>query len=296
MKERNYLASNNKVNGLIIEDAWCSRELPPPPAWLMLAFDLDGTENESDTIWKTVTAHIVMGSWRGGGNQFALGCFYRSRWMSVILASSHLGGSCVIYFMLLQCMCSWARLWVITHIIFFFFFFAGKKHSMLSFFFFFSLPSPAFQMSHFRWKGFYGSACMPIRNPQLQPRHNHTALAPVCVPLSPVFARRCWRQRRGNGAGCQIYIPPFLSARMGTSTSSPYCFSLLSPRNVTAAPQWAIKTIDPILYDTAALLCVSASSIISDPVILIAHKHKVRRGGEGRINNTVPFLHRHLMP
>lgn len=31
MKERNYLASNNKVNGLIIEEAWRSREPPPPP-------------------------------------------------------------------------------------------------------------------------------------------------------------------------------------------------------------------------------------------------------------------------
>lgn len=58
MKERNYLASNNKVNGLIIEEAWRSRA---PPSWLMLAFDSDGGENELDTIWKSVTAGIVMG-------------------------------------------------------------------------------------------------------------------------------------------------------------------------------------------------------------------------------------------
>lgn len=162
---------------------------------------------------------------------------------------------------------------------FFLFFSQGRStQCSLFLFIFFSLPSLAFQMSHFRWNSFYGSACMPIRNPQLQPRHNHTALAPACVPLSPVFACRCRRQRRGNGAGCQIYIPPFLSERIGTNASSTYCLSLLSPRNVTAAPRWAIKTIDPLLYDTAALLCVSTSSIISDPVILIAHKHKVGRG------------------
>lgn len=117
----------------------------------------------------------------------------------------------------------------------FFFFSRGRSTQCFLFLFFFSLPSLAFQMSHFRWNGFYGSACMPIRNPQLQPRHNHTALAIACVPLSPVFARRRRRQRRRNG--CQIYIPPFLSERIGTSASSPYCFSLLSPRNVTAAPQ-----------------------------------------------------------
>lgn len=64
MKERNYLASNNKVNGLIIEEARRSRG---SPAWLMLAFDLDGGENEPDTIWESVTARIVTGEEGGGG-------------------------------------------------------------------------------------------------------------------------------------------------------------------------------------------------------------------------------------
>lgn len=176
-----------------------------------------------------------------------------------------------------------------NHSYFFIFFSRGRSTQCFLFSFFFPLPSLAFQMSHFRWNGFYGSARMPIRNPQLQPRHNVcSASRPRLPAVAPSLA--------STTAGCQIYIPPFLSERIGTNTSSPYCFSLLSPRNVTAAPQRAIKTIDPILYDTTALLCVSASSIISDPVILIAHKHKVRRGGEGRINHTVLFLHQHLMP
>ena len=37
----------------------------------MLTFDIDGSENESDSLSITVTAHVLM----EGGNQFALGCF-----------------------------------------------------------------------------------------------------------------------------------------------------------------------------------------------------------------------------
>lgn len=175
----------------------------------------------------------------------------------------------------------------------FFLFFSQGRSTQCSLFF--SLRSLAFQMSHFRWNGLYGSACMPIRNPQLQPRHNHMALAPACVPLLPVFACRCQRQRRGNGASCQIYIPPFLSERIGTNTSSPYCFSLLSLRNVTAAPQWAIKTIDPLLYDTTALLCVSKFNN-QWPSYFNCSQTQSGEGGERRINNAVLFLHQHLMP
>lgn len=109
MKDHNYLTSHNKVNGLIIEDAWRSREPYMTDACIWFGWHREWVWqylNNSDSPYTD-----------GGGNQFALGCFYRSRWMSVIPASSHFWGSCVIYFMLLWCMCLWVTLWVITHTI-----------------------------------------------------------------------------------------------------------------------------------------------------------------------------------
>lgn len=44
--------------------------LPAALHGLMLTFDIDGLENESDSPSITVTVHVLM----EGGNQFALGC------------------------------------------------------------------------------------------------------------------------------------------------------------------------------------------------------------------------------
>lgn len=121
--------------------------------------------------------------------------------------------------------------------------------------------------------------CMPIRDPQPQ-RAAMTGLS-----RRSVF---CF-VGAGDGASAECMSCHFFPRRIRATvnTSSPYCFSFSSPpftaKYVTPDPPPAIKRRDPILCDATVRLsfcvcacaCVSTSSIISDLVILIAHKRKV---------------------
>lgn len=178
------------------------------------------------------------------------------------------------------------------------FFFFHREEALRAFFFSFFFLSLflAFQMSHFRWNGFYGSACMPIRNPQLQPRHNHAALAPACVPLSarvclplptPATGQRrrlpniCssvsfWKDRDKHLLALLLF-PPFAGKRDGCST--------VSHQNHRSNIVW---------YH-----CASACKRKFNnqwPSYFNCSQTQSGEGGEGRPNNTVLFLHQHLMP
>lgn len=122
--------------------------------------------------------------------------------------------------------------------------------------------------------------CMPIRDPQPQ-RAAMTGLS-----RRSVF---CF-VGAGDGASAECMSCHFFPRRIRATvnTSEPYCFFFFSspPFNgkyVTPDPPRAIKRRDPILCDATVRLpfcvcacaCVSTSSIISDLVILIAHKRKV---------------------
>lgn len=198
--------------------------------------------------------------------------------MSVILASSHLQGSSVIYFMLLQCMCSWARLWVITymyshthtHI-----FFSQSMHSILPFFHF-----PAL---HFRWVTLDGTASVAAPHANQRPStsacRDDRAQSPFPVLLC---GRRWWGKR-------QMYVLPFLPAEDQGYSKHLFTLLLSSLLLLSARYMWLPFRREPskdkIQY-CAMPLCVclsvcvcnvrvSRSSIISDLVILIAHKRKV---------------------
>lgn len=97
IKTHNYLTSNNKVNGLALDDVWRC------PTWLILTFDLDHTENGADSLSITVTAHILMGA------VISL----LSAVLQVPLAVSHpkiqTWSPCVIYFMLVWQWGLWGR-------------------------------------------------------------------------------------------------------------------------------------------------------------------------------------------
>lgn len=169
MKDHNYLTSNNKVNGLIIEDAWRSREPYMTDAriwfgwhWVWVWQYL----NNSDSPYTD-----------GGGNQFALGCFYRSRWMSVISASSHFWGL----------MCYLFHVAVVYVLV-------GEIMSNHSYNFCMEGVLNAFFFGLFRWVTLdemaFMSALHANQKPSTSAWHNHRAYFPYAFHLAMLPA--CW--------------------------------------------------------------------------------------------------------
>lgn len=127
---------------------------------------------------------------------------------------------------------------------------------------------------------------MPIRNPP-----------PFCYSIKPACWYCLWGYRRLTS---QLYIPPFILLEDHDNNKQKItCFShlILSPpliKKSEACSAVSHQKNDLLLCDTNVLLCASASSILSDPVILIAYPQTQR--GKKKINSTALFLHPHLMP
>lgn len=97
----------------------------------------------------------------------------------------------------------------------------------------------------FRWVTLdemaFMSALHANQKPSTSAWHNHRAYCPYAFHLAMLPAFWCWWW--GNRLPAKYTFCHLFCWRIRTTinTSSPYCFSLLSSRNVKPAPQWAIK-------------------------------------------------------
>lgn len=119
---------------------------------------------------------------------------------------------------------------------------------------------------------------MPIRNTQLQ---LDTIIELIAYMLS-IWRCSLLADASDEAIGdCQLYVLPFIL--LEDQNNNKYLLTLLLfnifIKKCEAGSTVSHQKKDPILYDSGVLLCVSTSSIISDLVILIAHKHKEGKRG-----------------
>lgn len=103
MNDHNYLTSNNKVNGWILEDGWS-------PQWSRTADALVWFGFRRGWVWQSVnnSDSLYTDETR---NQFALRCFYRPHWLSVTSNSGDRLSLCVLHLILLLSCCTWESPW-----------------------------------------------------------------------------------------------------------------------------------------------------------------------------------------